>query len=167
MLAFCVGKRDNYFALGGTAQRKLNRRTEMNMERFNTAVIQGHAFVLRGFLNYKGNLRELNTKPRVYVSLPEGMLPSDSALDALASKLGATSKYTRRGEFPELDKAWDAHNRAIIKAERDVLMPLLKGTQFEGKASFSRKAGCSCGCSPGFILENGRRGFQLWVEKLK
>lgn len=70
---------------------------------------------------------------------------------------------TRRGENPEVDAACDAYNRATIKAERALLNEVLdyleanadefgiQGIDHKG-IRFNAKAGCSCGCSPGFIL---------------
>ena len=72
--------------------------------------------------------------------------------------------YTQRGDFPEVDKAWDRANRAYVDAasyhvER-VLRTLfhqgdLSGWTNElGKLRFSKKAGCSmCPCSPGWVLD--------------
>lgn len=37
---------------------------------------------------------------------------------------------------------------------------------FEDKiqAGWSQKAGCSCGCSPGFIIKQGNVPFDIWVD---
>jgi hypothetical protein len=74
----------------------------------------------------------------------------------LAEHIGAPSVYTSRGDFPALDKAFDKMNREIVAAKREVFEAALKALGFEfakGQVKFSRKAGCSCGCSPGFILD--------------
>jgi hypothetical protein len=78
--------------------------------------------------------------------------------------------YTKRGDFPEVDKAWDKYNRSIVKAERifvdTVREQLLKDTM--GKAKWSKKAGCFCGCSPGWIVDGEelrRHSIQVFIPK--
>ncbi len=45
-------------------------------------------------------------------------------------------------------------NKVVIRRYRKVLPEILKQAGIpEAKASWSWKAGCSCGCSPGFILD--------------
>ena len=75
-------------------------------------------------------------------------------------------EYTTRGEDPANDKAWDAYNRAEVKAMKaeletaaDELISRYTPDQSFSAISvalteglkFSRKAGCSCGCSAGFV----------------
>lgn len=92
--------------------------------------------------NYRMN-RSYGTKPRVYVSVDESLMPSEEGLE-----------FTVRGENPEMDKAWDKHNRAIVAVWREAAEEALMGTLFHGyKLAFSKYAGCSCPCSPGFILQ--------------
>lgn len=97
--------------------------------------------------------------------------PTDDHLDRLAAGLGALSKYTKRGDFPALDKAWDAHNKHLIRLQRAVLtdyFAIAADTQPEMR--FSRKAGCSCGCSPGWLVKGlprpnagYRRQLNIWI----
>lgn len=60
-----------------------------------------------------------------------------------------------RGDGSDEDRAWKRYNREELRLQREVLaqataaMPEL--AEQLGKLSFSRKAGCSCGCSPGFV----------------
>lgn len=49
-----------------------------------------------------------------------------------------------RGDSSDEDKAWKKFNREEIRLRRQVF------TQLGFVGAFSRKAGCSCGCSPGF-----------------
>lgn len=74
-------------------------------------------------------------------------------------------EYGMRGEDPEMDKKWNRHNRQIVSNMRDVFQEVVDHPDFErlpvqvqealsGKLSFSRKAGCSCGCSPAFKTKN-------------
>lgn len=64
-----------------------------------------------------------------------------------------------RGEDPANDKAYDEYNRAYLKAARVEVRAVLDALVAGGllrevpKFSFSRKAGCSCPCSPGFIID--------------
>lgn len=70
-------------------------------------------------------------------------------------------EYGIRGEDPAMDKAWDRHNRQVIKNQRAVIEEVVAHEEFDklpevvkevlvNKLTFSRYAGCRCGCSPGF-----------------
>ena len=75
--------------------------------------------------------------------------------------------YSVRGEDKDVDKAWDAYNRAevkLMKAEIEAAAKSVVGRFATGNSeladviaamtqglTFSRKAGCSCGCSAGFV----------------
>lgn len=77
-----------------------------------------------------------------------------------------TPEYTARGEDPANDKAWDAYNRAEVKAMKadieaaakelifrytpDQSFAAINAALTEG-LKFSKRAGCSCGCSAGFV----------------
>ena len=74
-------------------------------------------------------------------------------------------EYTIRGEDPEMDKKWDRYNRQEVSNMRDVFQEVVDHPDFDrlpiqvqevliGKLPFSRKAGCSCGCSPAFKTKN-------------
>lgn len=76
----------------------------------------------------------------------------------LAAAEAALPLPKERGEDPENDRAYDGFNRRYIKAARAELKAVLAALAEAGMvdagatASFSRHAGCSCPCSPGFIL---------------
>lgn len=73
--------------------------------------------------------------------------------------------YGPKGEDEQVDKAWKAYNRAELKVMRryaQEALELLKADP-EVKLAYSRYAGCSCPCSPGFLLK-GARGVVLYVE---
>lgn len=77
-----------------------------------------------------------------------------------------------RGENPEIDRAWDKYNREVIKNKRALVAKADLEMLRDVKLRFSRKAGCSCSCSPGFIAEHhvyldGRRVDSIWVEAPK
>ena len=74
-----------------------------------------------------------------------------------------------KGDDPELDKEWRAYNRA----ERIIMQTVVRHEVVQRAANkfgvtldtselkFSRKCGCSCGCSPGFILRVTHRANAL------
>lgn len=61
------------------------------------------------------------------------------------------------GNFPraEVDhKVWKRFRREAIAAERKLIeRAVAEGSLPDGKVYFSSKAGCGCGCSPGFISD--------------
>lgn len=74
-------------------------------------------------------------------------------------------KHTQRGEDREQDAAWDAHNGLLVAYQRDEITKVGEAEDFEelpaqikdvltGKLRFSRTAGCSCPCSPGWLGKN-------------
>jgi len=116
---------------------------------------------------YDVGFRENNTtRSLAYVWGPgDDRNPSEEFAE-LAESVGAESVYTLRGEYPELDKAFDKMNREIVAEKRKVLRAVLKALGEEDvKDSFSRKAGCKCGCSPGFILKGYQKGMLMYVEE--
>ena len=66
-----------------------------------------------------------------------------------------------RGDDAILDAAWDAYNKLELAIHRELL-----GQVMDGKWSFSRKAGCSCGCSPGFIRKDEKTAEEYFVSVL-
>ena len=88
--------------------------------------------------------------------------------------------HTRIGDFPEIDREYTRRNKLVVAAQRAVLkeatsiegLPEWLQALLDGKLSFSRKAGCSCGCSPGFKSASNfsfvpERGFftHVWVAR--
>jgi hypothetical protein len=73
-----------------------------------------------------------------------------------------------RGDGSDEDRAWKRYNREELRLQRElvaqayVAVPELAADL--GGLSFSRKAGCSCGCFPGFIAE-GRGTQDVWVTR--
>lgn len=88
----------------------------------------------------------------------------EEAIHTRAKELGAPHGWTKRGDFPEIDKMWDVMNRAIVDHKRTIANEAAEALGIEPSMSFSRKAGCSCGCSPGFILK-AITGVQFFVEE--
>lgn len=84
-------------------------------------------------------------KTRVYTSCTEDEVRERFGLERPA--------YSIRGEDTESDKAWRKYNRAEIAIMRERAEDLLRRNKFSLTGlRFSRKAGCGCGCSPGFVL---------------
>lgn len=87
--------------------------------------------------------------------------------------------HTLRGQDLEMDKAWNQLNRRVVKNKRDLIQEVVTNPLFENlpdeirsalssKLSFSRYAGCSCPCSPGFRTSDRRilgPAGALWIEK--
>lgn len=68
-------------------------------------------------------------------------------------------------EKEQNNKEWKKYNREEIKTMRIHLKDILAKNNIEyEKLSFSRKAGCSCGCSPGFIIEGTHHPMIIWVD---
>lgn len=63
-------------------------------------------------------------------------------------------------------KVWKAFNRRVTKVWRDELTTILADhwgvDPAEVKVRFSVHAGCSCPCSPGWVVESGH-GFGRWT----
>lgn len=80
--------------------------------------------------------------------------------------LGDHPPYSVKGEDPTNDAAWRAYNHrelVAMKLKLSRVRPVLEATFGMAPGaqwSFSRKAGCSCPCSPGFIL----KGYQVKVD---
>lgn len=98
-------------------------------------------------------LRARYRKPRIYTSG-----------SAIKPDFDHPPYGTKRGDGSDEDKAWRAYNREEIRLQRELATRALKALKEHGlktygatvgtvETRFSRKAGCSCGCSPGLILQ--------------
>lgn len=85
------------------------------------------------------------TKTRIYTDVTEQEVKEQYGLDK--------PEYTIYGEDPENDKAWKKYNRAEVAIMKTKVTNMLHSfVDFDGvTVKFSRKAGCSCPCSPGFV----------------
>lgn len=76
-------------------------------------------------------------------------------------------EYTRKGEFPEIDKEWKAYNKAELQIEKKIIAKAVQDGLLDAKLAqelkWSRKAGCSCGCSPGWKSRDYRRQ-SIWLN---
>jgi hypothetical protein len=86
--------------------------------------------------------RERHGKARVYVwNAPEPKIELPAP--------------TVRGVDLEVDKAYDRYNRSLVRIMKSWAVEAQEqGLIPEGTLKFSNKAGCSCLCSPGFILSD-------------
>lgn len=89
------------------------------------------------------------SKTRLYTTSP-----SEEAISKEAGVKRDSLQFTRRGDNPAMDEAWDKWNRATVRLmKKEALRTLAEVGHPEAKVSFSRKAGCGCGCSPGFVVD--------------
>lgn len=97
---------------------------------------------------FDGKPAEYWARTRIYASVPDGVLPDHPPYGSV------------RGDGSDEDKAWRAFNRLesrTMSALIDAVLPLvlaLTASPADLRYAFSRKAGCSCGCSPGFVVRN-------------
>ena len=92
--------------------------------------------------------------------------PIQQEINDLADSLGLTHPHTSIGMYPDLDKLWKALNREIVKGKRLILDVILWHLGLQQNARWSVKAGCSCPCSPGFIL-GSLRGTDIFIERVE
>ncbi len=76
-------------------------------------------------------------------------------------------EYSHKGEDKELDKEWKRYNKAELAIQKRIIYQAVQGGLIdEGLAQglkFSRKAGCQCGCSPGWKARDYRRQ-SIWLK---
>ena len=100
--------------------------------------------------------RDRVAKSRVYVAdlLAEQSDEQLRKLSAQEADLGKL-RWSQRGENADVDKLYDRLNRRIATVKRRMALDAVR--KISGYANvngnFSRNAGCSCGCSPGVILD--------------
>lgn len=75
-------------------------------------------------------------------------------------------EYTRRGDFPEIDKEWKVYNKAELQTQKKIIAKAVQDGLIDSKLAielkFSKKAGCACGCSPGWKARDYRR-LSIWL----
>lgn len=135
------------------------------MERTFEKVIDGRHYNVHvaPFYNDKRGTHSFVSVSNDFDKTPKG-IALYAMIDAHAQALGQ-GRHTIRGAYPTVDKAWDAFNDALLNSYRQDIRSVLKDVvgDAEVKFNFSRKAGCACGCSPGFKL----RGFprhNIWIN---
>lgn len=90
------------------------------------------------------NWRSKITRPRVYVS---------SNLDELVDGWFTENRIF---ELQFKCKTWDS---IVRRANRIINAAVIANIEEADSCSYSRKAGCSCGCSPGYIITGNNFDF--------
>jgi len=75
-------------------------------------------------------------------------------------------EYSHKGEDKELDKEWKRYNKAELMIQKRIISQAVQDGLLDKdlaqELKWSRKAGCSCGCSPGWKTRDYRRQ-SLWL----
>lgn len=75
-------------------------------------------------------------------------------------------EYSHKGEDLELDKEWRKYNKAELKIQKRIIDQAVQDGLLDKdlaqELKWSRKAGCACGCSPGWKSRDYRRQ-SLWL----
>jgi hypothetical protein len=123
-----------------------NRTVQIKLDSGHTATVEVG--------EQKNEWQNRNTKTRVAVGASEEV---DKEL------LGDHPPYgSEHGDGSDEDKAWKAYNRAELKMMKEVATKTFALWDVEFKGNYSRTAGCSCGCSPAFILKDDK-GRYMWL----
>ena len=75
-------------------------------------------------------------------------------------KRGPSTRQTRIYFFHQDEVTDEIEEMNPRKLNKNLMKYIFKKLNIENKARWSRKAGCSCSCSPGFILE----GHSIFVD---
>jgi hypothetical protein len=116
--------------------------------------------------------RDRPSKGRVYVPNFEfEPQPTDLCSDLTCGSAWCESaRRNGKPEYCEVDhKQWKRWLRNEIKLTKALITPILAQhfdvPEAQVDLRFSRKAGCSCGCSPGFIIDRvGAWNVDTWVR---
>lgn len=102
---------------------------------------------------------------RIYVQIPDGVIGTDQP-----------PYGSKKGDGSAEDSAWRQYNRWEIAVMRSLVQTCLTEElrsalgMFKAEVRFSRKAGCGCGCSPGFMLDTAAIycGYpvDIWIEEV-
>lgn len=118
-------------------------------------VAEGHTYAVEVDWNWPYDRKDYGKSSRVYVS-------------GEPKPAWAHPPFTFKGENPNMDLAWKAYNQEELRLQRAILEPALRAAELgfllEG-IKWSRRAGCSCGCSPGWIAPASQsRNFHVTVK---
>jgi hypothetical protein len=97
-------------------------------------------------------------RARVYVTIPWD--PEDVQVNGITER----PPYSVKGTNPANDNLWKRYNQAEVRLMREAVDKAMELDLIPRDSySFSRKAGCSCGCSPGMIYKHLSNGMEYWV----
>ena len=75
-------------------------------------------------------------------------------------------EYSTKGENPELDKEWKRYNKVELLIQKRIINQAARDGLIDNdlakELKFSRKAGCACGCSPGWKARDYRQQ-SVWL----
>ena len=108
------------------------------------------------------NKREFRSKTRMY-GATDALIP---ALSAAEPRYIARTDENSSPEDIAAEKEWLAWRRKALRASTAAVKAVLAQTGLGTDAKFSYKAGCSCGCSPGYVIEGGPANTDLFVRPL-
>lgn len=105
------------------------------------------------------------TKARVYVSGEESVDFTEAY--ALMKELDPQNQ----GLSDEVNALFRKLNRVEVRNQKAVIEEALQSVEAldflaDRKLTFGRKAGCSCGCSPAFVVDRGVQHDGLWVSSI-
>ena len=118
------------------------------------------------------------TKARIYVSGEESVDFTEAYAmqrenEAAYSAANPERPFYGKGDFPEEDKLFAKLNRQVVKNQKAVFEEACQTVEGlaelflpENTLTFSRTAGCGCGCSPAFVPKAGLFHDGLWVESI-
>lgn len=144
-------------------------------ERIETTVGAFKVTVLKRTWASKPRPAEYHAATRVYVDANCLPVVSEKYSDlAFQEENLGDRRWSEIGLFPEVDALYKRLNREHARAANQVAQVVL-ALDIEGlsvpaamKTRFSRRAGCSCPCSPGVILPNALRlggaPVDIWVS---
>lgn len=137
-----------------------------------TYTIDGQTYLLTINVHNRTGLRTARDYKRkdtvdVDASILDHLVPAQPCYEDF-TELGFThtgTAYTERGKYPAIDRAWDKHNRALLKVQKAVAIEGLKalGWEYPEGLKYRRTAGCSCGCSPAWVLITNTHRY-VWMS---
>lgn len=136
--------------------RDMNAHTdtiEATTRRGNVARVEFETehYVIHADFTLWGFSQEDQRKARIYVAGEDDVDFSE------AYALQKANGYQDRGTNPEEDKLFNRLNREVVRNQKAVIEGAMAEDEWVRslleavKLTFSRKAGCSCGCSAGFV----------------
>lgn len=116
--------------------------------------------------------RSRNRKGRLYIDVDDRLLPDEPTVKCTDLECGSAWCETARTiGAPEKCEVDHVEWRKYLRAVRKIYRGFLDEAKFAGDLPatmtvvWSDKAGCSCSCSPGYIIDNAPtlRGTNTWV----